>query len=59
MEVEVGAFRKVMSFGLIWLLTVQTSWSVQAKALGQMAPPPTGAGVSTPKNIGTLTITVN
>ena len=37
-------FRKVLSLGLIWLLTVQTSRSVQAEALGQMAPPPAAAG---------------
>jgi Zn-dependent protease with chaperone function len=44
MEVDVGAFRKVLSFGLIWLLTVQTSRSVQVEALDQMVPPSTGAG---------------
>ena len=39
-----GALRKVLSLGLIWLLTVQTSRSVQAESSDQMAPPPTGAG---------------
>ena len=37
-------FRKVLSLGLIWLLTVQASRSVQAEGLGQMAPPPAAAG---------------
>jgi len=42
-EVEVGMFRKLLSLGLIWLFTVQTSRSVQAEALEQMAPPPAAA----------------
>ncbi len=37
-EVEMRALRKGLSLGLIWLLTVQISQSVQSKALGQMAP---------------------
>jgi len=41
-------FRKVLSLGLIWLLTVQTSRSVQAEGLGQMAPPPAAAGSPQP-----------
>jgi Zn-dependent protease with chaperone function len=44
MEVDVAALRKVLSLGLIWLLTVQTSGGVQAEALDQTAPPATGAG---------------
>ena len=43
-EVNVGALRKVLLLGLIWLLTVQTSRSVQVEALDQMVPPSTGAG---------------
>jgi Zn-dependent protease with chaperone function len=37
-EVEVSVFRKVLSLALIWLLTLQTSRSVQAEGLAQMAP---------------------
>jgi Zn-dependent protease with chaperone function len=37
-EVEVSVFRKVLSSALIWLLTLQTSRSVQAESLAQMAP---------------------
>ena len=36
-------FRKLLSLGLIALLTVQISSSVQAEALGQIAPPPAAA----------------
>jgi Zn-dependent protease with chaperone function len=41
-EVEVSGFRKGLSLALIWLLTVQTSRSVQAEVSDQVAPPPAG-----------------
>jgi Zn-dependent protease with chaperone function len=47
-EVEVAAFRKFLSLGLIWLLAVQTSRGVQAGALDQIAPPPVAAGNADP-----------
>ena len=37
-------FRKVLSLGLIWLLTVQTSRSVQAEDLGQLGSAATRRG---------------
>ena len=37
-----GAFRKVLSMGFIWLLTFQTSQSVQAEVWGLSAPSPPG-----------------
>jgi hypothetical protein len=41
-DVDMGAFRKVLSLGLIWLLTVPTSQSVQAEIWGLSAPSPPG-----------------
>ncbi len=43
-----GPFRKVLSLAFIWLLMAQTSRSVQAQGLGQMAPPPTAGGSPPP-----------
>ena len=48
-EVELSAFRKVLSWGLIWLLMVQTSRSAQAEAIGQQAPSSTAAGNPSPE----------
>jgi Zn-dependent protease with chaperone function len=39
-----GALRKVLSLGLIWLLTVQTSRSLQAEASDQMVQPAAAEG---------------